>query len=210
MSIPFDSVTGTVSDQDDSSSSQKPNDSDRNLNPLRNFESAAEIANESFAPQATRYAMSIVRCWSDAEEVVQEAYCRLIQNGTTTESPGESEHRAILFTTVRNLSIDLLRKQGRRKFEPFDVTQAPSNRNNENGEQLQHLESEVQHILKEMPSEWADAIQLKMNGELSYTEIAHVLNATHAQVRTWIYRARKQMAKALKRRGLLQEGYEHE
>jgi len=217
MSIPFDSaVTGSVSDQEEKSGPEsgiadRKSESGHNENGTPSARFCSEIA-----PQATRYAMSIMRRWSDAEEVVQEAFCRLIQSGKLNQlqpdCPGkpESGGRAVLFATVRNLSIDRLREQGRRKYESFDASQIASSRFNTNETQLARLETGVQAVLKEMPSEWADALQLKMNGKLSYDEISNVLGATHGQVRTWIFRARKQLAKDLKRQGLLNDGSDHE
>ncbi len=175
----------------------------------------ASFWNEA-APQATRYAMSIVRCWSDAEEVVQEAFCRMIESGTLDANQPDPTHtqqplsgiRAILFATVRNLSIDRLRKLGRRKFENFDSHEIAANASNTYPAQLERLENGVLEGLKNMPGEWADALQLKINGDLSYQEISNVLGVTHGQVRTWIFRARKQLAKDLKQKGLLDDGNE--
>ena len=57
-----------------------------------------------------------------------------------------------------------------------------------------------------MPKEWAESLNLKIHAKLSYQEIADVLDATHAQIRTWIYRARKQLALDLEAKGLLEKG----
>jgi RNA polymerase sigma-70 factor (ECF subfamily) len=171
-------------------------------------EGAFELT-ESFcdriAPQATRYAMSIVRVWADAEEVVQDAFCRLLDSDRCTQHSHQtlSEPKAILFTTVRNLSIDRLRKNGRRRFEAIDVSEIVTAKSTSES-RLQKLENGIQEILKDLPSQWSDAIQLKVNGGLKYEEIAKVLNATHAQVRTWIYRARKQLEEDLNKKGLLE------
>lgn len=161
---------------------------------------------EQVAPQATRYAMSIVRVWADAEEIVQEAFCRMVQSDRLSEEADfdtDSAQRALFFAMVRNLSIDRLRKKKRRRFEPMDVGKLATNKNHSDETTLQRLEKSVQAILKELPSQWSDALQLKVNGGLSYEEISNVLDATHAQVRTWIYRARKQLEKDLAQQGLL-------
>ena len=71
--------------------------------------------------QANRFALSIVRETSDAEEIVQEAFCRLIQK----EGLSVANRKALLFKTIRNLSIDLLRKKGRLKFERLAEWNAP-------------------------------------------------------------------------------------
>ena len=218
MSIPFDSaITGSVPEQAEKPG-REPAIVDRNLDTLRNPNGAVSaVFYEELAPQATRYAMSILRSWNDAEEVVQESFCRLVASRRSEKpiqlqqcSTGESGNKAVLFATVRNLSIDWLRKQSRRKFDRFDAGQIASNPSNTHAGRLEQLETGVQAVLKEMPSQWADALQLKMNGDLSYGEISQVLEATHGQVRTWIYRARQQLAKELKRLGLLDDGNKNE
>lgn len=178
----------------------------------------ADALSQSFydevAPQATRYAMSILRHWGDAEEIVQEAFCRLIGSNHFESNPdGHTEHscnnnKALLFTTVRNLAIDQLRKNKTRHTEPFDAKliadRKTDTRSDRDGRRLAELESSVDAILKAMPSIWSEALQLKINGGLSYQEISKVMNATHSQIRTWIFRARKLLQTDLKQQGFLE------
>ena len=200
MSIPFEStLSETMIDLD-----QNPDNEDSNLN-QENF-------GAGLAPQATKYAMSIVRRWCDAEEIVQEAFCRLIQS-SQKRKPGaklDLNSKALLFTTIRNLAIDQLRTNQRRKFEPVDTGQI-ANQPGTDQSRLEILESGIEEIFKEMPRQWSESLQLKINAKLSYSEIAKTVGGTHAQVRSWIYRARKKLSEDLRRRGLLDsEGWDHE
>ena len=204
MSIPFDSAfPGTGSELE-----SIPEDVERQPNTNGTFRNS-ESSCAGVVPQATHYAMSIVRVWEDAEEIVQEAFCRLLQSdrfSANSDRATDGFDKALLFTTVRNLAIDQLRKQKRRRFEPLDVGQIPNTKGHSDESRLQRLELGVQAILKDLPNQWSDALQLKINGGLSYDEIASVLGATHAQVRTWIYRARKRLEKDLNEQGLLNRG----
>lgn len=159
---------------------------------------------DQHAPRATRYAMSLIRSWADAEEVAQEAFCRLIEKETIANVESPSAARAILFTTVRNLSIDRLRKLGRRKFEPFDDQIIPMRKSGLSDDGLEKLEATVSSAIQDLPEEWAEALQLKVNARLSYDEIANVLSASKNQVRMWIFRARKQLQVELNKSGLLE------
>jgi len=159
---------------------------------------------DQHAQRATRYAMTLIRCWADAEEVTQEAFCRLIEKGTIAKAESESAARAILFTTVRNVSLDRLRKQGRRKFEPFEEQKVANKEASSGDAGLEQLEEGISAAMLELPDEWAEALQLKVNGGLSYAEIAGVLSATQSQIRNWIFRARKQLQAELKKSGLLE------
>ncbi len=206
MSIPFDSAfPKTDSPESTIDNEERKPDAERAFAMTESF-------CDAIAPQATRYAMSIVRVWADAEEVVQEAFCRLLQSSQPAKNQSrntacrDQQSKAILFTTVRNLSIDRIRQNGRRRFETIDCEQVEQPTKPTTESRLQDLETGIENILKELPVQWSDAIQLKLNGELSYDEIASVLGATHAQVRTWIYRARKQLERDLAEQGLLERG----
>ena len=150
------------------------------------------LESESWADlsmQAERYALSLVRSWSDAEEIVQEAFCRLIQRGDLATEI----NKAVLFKTVRNLSIDLLRRKGRLKFESISEWNTPVEKKHNDDVRLQMLQQAVDQILGKLPDHWSAALNLKVNGGLGYEEISAVLGATKDQVRIWIYRARKRL-----------------
>ena len=151
-------------------------------------------------PQAKRYALSIVRLWSDAEEIVQEAFCRLIQKGHLSTP----NRKALLFKTIRNLSIDLLRKKGRLKFEPIVEWNTPPDNAHHRDDELQGLQQIVDRIMDQLPDNWSAALNLKVNAGLGYDEISNVLGATRDQVRIWIYRARKQIHHELSKHDLTQ------
>ncbi len=199
MSMPFESAMSDA--KEFVSESAEPNPE------MDHGKSCAEDARffDQNAPSVTRYAMSIVRRWADAEEISQEAFCKILQNKTVANVESNSEAKTILFTTVRNLSIDHLRKQGRRRFEPIDAHTLTTNKSKQLEVGLEQLEAGIAQAMRDLPSEWAEALQLKVNGGLRYDEIANVLSATHSQIRTWIYRARKQLQTELKQAGLLEE-----
>lgn len=196
MSTPLDSALhGTAEVMSDT-------DESRNAETIENAKATFTLVDnfiEEIAPNAKRYAMSITRRWSDAEEVVQEAFCRMIQNQTVDS---EQRAKATLYTIVRNLALDVVRTKKRRSFKPIDTEQLP-NTSKTDDQRLEKLEHHVEEALNSMPENWSDAIRLKINGKLSYAEISAVLGATHAQVRTWIYRARKQLETELRQHGLL-------
>lgn len=199
MSMPFESaVSGTKG------LVSKPADSHTLTQQLESCSTGTRFFDEH-ARRAKNYAMSIVRRWADAEEITQEAFCKLIQNETMSKAVSDSAARAILFTTIRNLSIDCLRKRGTRKHKPLDEQNIASPNHLHSEIALEKLEAGIENAMKELPEEWAEALRLKVNAKLSYTEIADVLSATHGQIRMWIFRARKQLHEDLKKSGLLEQ-----
>jgi RNA polymerase sigma-70 factor (ECF subfamily) len=162
--------------------------------PLMNQNRTQALDYEQFAERGLRYAYSIVRNVSDAEEAVQEAFCRQVQSGNN--DLGVPHTAAIYFKTIRNLCIDVLRR--RRRHVPFTAESAEvgsPRANAENG--MTELQSRIAAAMSKLPEEWSGALKLRVEASLRYDEIAGVLDCSYAQVRTWIYRARRQLEQEL-------------
>ncbi len=156
-----------------------------------------------YRQRACRYAYWMLGNDCDAEEVVQEAFVRLTQRerkGDLLEC--ESRFAGLLFTTVRNLSIDLLRKRGRRRQVPLSSVNEPTTSDIDQS-RVDQLQQTINRLIEELPDNHAEALKLKTSGDLTYEQIAEVLDCTKAQVRTWIFRARQQLAKKLAEQGWL-------
>jgi RNA polymerase sigma-70 factor (ECF subfamily) len=157
---------------------------------------------DRYALRGLRYAYAIVRNPSDAEDVVQEAFCRMLAPGRRREwTTGQRPFAPVFFTTVRHLSIDVLRKRGREvklvqhgprsSHEPSAVSNAMA------------IAGHVRELIELLPATWAEALKLRIDAELSYDEIGRVLGCTRSQVRTWIYRARRRLEDGLRKQQLI-------
>jgi RNA polymerase sigma-70 factor (ECF subfamily) len=160
-----------------------------------------------YRQQAFRYARWLVGNECDAEEIVQDAFCKLAERNP----PGggvsdEQAPAALLFAMIRNQSIDVLRRRKRRNNVPLASIAEPVNREPDisHALELNELHTSVRRAFDKLPRHWAEALRLKVAGELSYEEIATVMEGTLGQVRTWIYRARKQLAVDLTDQGWLE------
>jgi len=164
---------------------------------------------EKLISHGYRYANSILRNESDAEEAVQEAFLKIERHGeyNAAISLEQSGFRALYFTTLRNHCFDLIRKRGSRKEVALldeDVVQSRQSQDIAvEGEMLESLKQ----LLNDLPKNWLEVLRLKSEGGLSYDEIATVIGCTRNQVRTWIYRARRQLEEGMVRQGLLSEIY---
>lgn len=166
---------------------------------------------EKLISHGYRYAKSILRNESDAEEAVQESFLKIerridgdFNNAIDFE---QTEFRALYFTTLRNHCFDLIRKRGARKeVALLEADVVRSRQSQDSAVEYEMLEA-LKQLMDDLPENWAEALKLKSEGGLSYDEIATVIGCTRNQVRTWIYRARRQLEDGMVRQGLLSKTY---
>lgn len=156
---------------------------------------------QQYSNRGVLYANSIVRSTSDAEEIVQDAFCRLLKYVAVKPIESETRFRATFFTTIRNLCIDLLRRRKRRTNVSLESIVEPANQGHTPKEYIDAA-GLIESMIDALPPQWAEALKLKVHGMLSYDEIAETLNCTKAQVRTWIFRARQQLKKEIEKHEL--------
>ena len=162
-------------------------------------EDRCDLTYQSCAQAGVRYAMSILRNQSDAEEAVQEAFCRL--QGRELGSDAMA-YRGKFFVTLRNHCIDLIRRRKVRK-EVHLAQELESHREKVRSDS-QDVIAAVEEAMTRLPEQWRQVLQLRIHGELSYQEIADITGSSFSQVRTWIYRGRRQLENDLAQRGLIE------
>ena len=144
---------------------------------------------KNFLKQAQR----ILASEEDAEDVVQDAFCKLWRSDYTLKSTNEAE--ALARTTIRNLSLDELRKQEVRPQFSLDderdtVLQRSALEEIEIRERFEQVEAIIEAELS--PSE-RRVMHLKEYEERSIEEIAQMMDLTEAAVRMKLSRARKRI-----------------
>ncbi len=171
------------------------------IGPLKGLSGGDLAAFEEFCIQIEgplyTYVLRQVHNRAEAEDIAQEALLRLFRmarNGRLRPSAGTP--RALLFSIAHNLAVDYHRK-ARPGATQVPASCEPPSRNAERG----LLRDQIDRALAELPESHRSAVLLREFGELSYAEIGKTLNATGSQVKTWIYRARKQLAQLLDRDG---------
>lgn len=165
--------------------------------------SAFPVLYERYAAEGMRYAYSLLQNESDSEEAVQEAFCRLLKPlSRGAVDPAQGGFCALFFRTLRNLCIDMLRKRRIRSHVSLHEIPEPLACAHGNGCEIASVQEAVLSLLEKLPSNHADAFKLRLNGGLSYVQIAEVLGCTRAQVRTWIFRARRRLEERVRRETL--------
>ena len=162
---------------------------------------------EKFAGLVERYQAPLIhflrRTLGSDEEVfdcAQDAFLAAYRN--LSKYSVEHPFRAWLYTIARNKALDLLRK--RRREAPLTL--------DENLVDQQPLPEDVclaneqaallAEVLNELPEHYGQALYLRFHQELSYEEIALVLEVPISRVKTYLHRGKEKLRQRLERRAI--------
>lgn len=145
-------------------------------------------------PKLYRIAYALLGDPSDAEDVLQEAYCRLWNRREELEAVQNPE--AFSVTLVKHLCLDFLRASStirRQKEEPIDTalcslaTDASPEKELEEKETLRR----VRHLIELLPENQRQVIRLRGIEDCSFEEIEEITGLSPSNIRTLLSRARK-------------------
>ena len=150
-----------------------------------------ERAVQTHSRRLLAIARAIVGTRASPEDVVQQAVMNLYQHRDRYDwrEPG-----GLLKRSVVNEALRLLRppKMAMVADEHPDTTQTPVEGMIEN-----ETTRQVRSAIARLPEHFRAALVLCEYENLSYVEIAQALGASVPQVKTWLHRARRQLAKML-------------
>jgi len=154
---------------------------------------AFDVVFERHAAPAYRYAASFLRDAAAAEDAVQEAFFKLFAHARNGGfDPRRGTARGLLYRMVRNACVDRVRGKSPVTIPLENLPDADAARADAGAARL-----DVEAALERLPASHRAAILLRAEGGLSYAEISSALGASVAQVKTWIFRGRREMARAL-------------
>jgi RNA polymerase sigma-70 factor (ECF subfamily) len=142
-----------------------------------------------------RYAMAITRNPTEAEDLVQETYVRAIRAMGSLGACGN--HKSWLFTILRNLRINQLRRQ--RIAPEIDVSEKAENIFVETSRDPHALyvgkveRERVRDAIQHLSIGQREIILLREYEELSYQELAGILNCPVGTVMSRLGRARAKL-----------------
>ncbi|MBR6322444.1 MAG: RNA polymerase sigma factor [Lachnospiraceae bacterium] len=128
-----------------------------------------------------RVCLSLMKNRADAEDAVQETFCRLITKGPAFEN--ETHERAWLLRTAENYCISQLRHWWRRR-EEFDENLLLSVSD-------EPRETEVLQAVLELPARLKTVVELYYYEGYQTSEIARMLGRPESTVRNQLRDARK-------------------
>jgi RNA polymerase sigma-70 factor (ECF subfamily) len=141
---------------------------------------------------------------SDAEDIAQQVFLRVWQHAKSYRP--DAKFTTYLFTIARNLVFNETRRRSRKKEIPLETSDL-SDTHHEPGDALHRqpdascLEAElrdaVDKAIATLPETQRLAVILRRYEDLSYEEIAEVLDLSVSAVKSQLFRARSSLREAL-------------
>lgn len=136
----------------------------------------------------------------DAEDIAQESFVRALRSLAQWDS--QREFRPWLLAIAANRCRSMLAARRNLPKPSCEVEELPDERSLR---EEQHLGEEVALAIGRLREEYRQAFVLYHEQQLNYAEIAEVLDCPVGTVKTWVRRARRELADHLRRRGIVQE-----
>jgi RNA polymerase sigma-70 factor (ECF subfamily) len=155
----------------------------------RDDEEFARVFDEVY-PGLCRFLEYLLGGPAAAQDIAQESFLRLYRAGL--DSVPYVEARFWLFRVARNLALNEIETR-RRRSRLFDkVRDAFQFVRSDPEKQLEEAERAriALELLKQLPEHQRAALVLREQQEMSYSEIARVLNISESKVKVDIFRAR--------------------
>ena len=140
----------------------------------------------SYSPEVYRFANWLSGNSNDAEDITSETFARAWMNFNTIRT---ETLKAYLFTIARNLYLESLRKN--RHHEPINETHPDSRPTLEKVIETQSELDQIRNILLTLAEIDRSAFVMRVQYDLSYAEIARVLQLSESAVKVKVHRIRK-------------------
>jgi RNA polymerase sigma-70 factor (ECF subfamily) len=140
----------------------------------------------------------------DAEDVTQETFVRALRN--LHQWDAERDFTPWLLTIAGNRCRTWLATRRRRPTVSAEVELLADPAPDRHA--AQQTSEEVLRAVAQLRDEYRQAFLLFHESQLSYVEIAEALDCPLGTVRTWVHRARRELADRLRRRGFVAESRE--
>jgi RNA polymerase sigma-70 factor (ECF subfamily) len=146
---------------------------------------------EQYRAKLFSYLMRMCGDYELSRDILQETFLRYLEHYSFSNVSA-----SLLFTIARNSLVDHGRKQ--KHNSPLNEEQHHGFGNNaEQDVLIKESYRRVLEALKHLLEDEREALSLAISSDLSYTEIASIMNLTEANVKVKIHRARQKLKKIL-------------
>ena len=136
----------------------------------------------------------------DVFDCAQDAFLAAYRN--LNRYSEEHPFRAWLYAIARNKALDLLRKRRREVSLTLDENLVDHQPRPEEVWLAKEQASMLSEVLNELPEHYTQALYLRYHQELSYAEIALVLQVPVSRVKTYLHRGKEKLRQNLERRNI--------
>jgi RNA polymerase sigma-70 factor, ECF subfamily len=150
----------------------------------------------------------MIRDLDEAEDLAQAVFIRVYQSANRYQA--SAKFSTWVFTIARHLCLNEIRRRGRHPADSLESSQTDNE--NQPAKQFQdsrtfsppqaflqgELEAKIQEAVAELPEKQRLAISLCQEDELSYEEIAEVLECSVSATKSLIHRGRETLKQRLK------------
>ena len=150
----------------------------------------------------------MIRDLDEAEDLAQNVFIRVYQSADRYQA--SAKFSTWIFTIARHLCLNEIRRRGRHPADSLESSQQenedqparqfPDNRNFSPPQAFLHgeLERKIREAIAELPEKQRLAIAMCQEDELSYEEIAEVLECSLSATKSLIHRGRETLKQKLK------------
>jgi RNA polymerase sigma-70 factor (ECF subfamily) len=131
-----------------------------------------------------------------SEDLAQLVFIRIYRAAPTYKP--KAKFSTFLFHIARRLLINDYRRMKRKPLETVDPTELTARESVSNDLKIMEIEEAFAHALVGLPENQRTAILLLKQQELSYLEIATIMESSENVVKSWIFRARQHLRNEMK------------
>jgi RNA polymerase sigma-70 factor (ECF subfamily) len=184
-----------------------PSDAELAKEALAGSEAASRALVARYATPAVNFAFRLVHDRGIAEDLAQEGFLRVFQRLHTYDS--ERKFSSWFFQVLRNVTIDYLRVNRLPTTSLDELAEggfegAAADRTGSSPEHLAgqgELACALEHALTRIRPEYREVVVLRSQEGLTHPEIAEILALPSGTVKTYLHRARKELAVILSSKG---------
>ncbi len=126
-----------------------------------------------------------------AEDLTQIVFVKLWRNAPHYRP--EAKFSTYLFTIARSVVIGEYRRKKRKPADATDPAEMHVSHSDEPARRIAEIEEAFALAIESLPENQRSALLLLKQQELSYEEIAVVMETTVTSVKTWIFRGRRKL-----------------
>ncbi|WOC26198.1 sigma-70 family RNA polymerase sigma factor [Pseudoalteromonas sp. N1230-9] len=155
---------------------------------------------ERYYAEVLNYISRSIGCREKAQNIVQEAYLRLLNHTTKNPDHNSTQHRALFFTTAKNIVIDHYRKNQKISNDEEQELIAPVDYEPEKKLAAQQQLDLLYKSIEQLPQKTKQAFVLYKFKNLSQPQIAVQMNISVSMVEKHLATAMMLCRKAMNRK----------